>query len=124
MGAPHAYEKQEVWKPSRNAAQLCAVYDDPYRGDELRDGWAFRVGTWNVDSLTSGLGELVEALDKRRIDVLCVQETRWRSDCRLLGNEAKTDGVGIFVAEKWADSVVRVDRHSERILVLKMVLGE
>ena len=39
----------------------------------------------------------------------------------LMGNEAKTDGVGIFVAEKWADSV---ERHSERILVLKMVLGD
>ena len=127
MGAPHAYEKQEVGKPSRNAAQPCAVYDDPYRGDELRDGWAFRVGTWNVDSLTGRLGELVEALAERQMDVLCVQETRWRSDCRLfgaigkkyklflMGNEAKTDAVGIFVAEKWADSVVRVERHSERI---------
>ena len=30
----------------------------------------------------------------------------------LMGNEAKTDGVGIFIAEKWADSVVRVERHS------------
>ena len=39
-----------------------------------------------------------------------------------MGNEAKTDGVGIFVAE--ADSVVRVERHSERILVLKMVLWD
>ena len=101
-----------------------------------RDGWAFRVGSWNVDSLTGRLGELVEALAERRMDVLCVQETRWRSDCRLfgaigkkyklflMGNEAKTDGVGIFVAEKWADSVVRVERHSERIMVLKMVLGD
>ena len=78
VGAPHAYEKQEVGKP-------CAVYDDPYRGDELRDGWAFRVGTWNVDSLTGRLGELVEALAERRMDVLCVQETRWRSDYRLFG---------------------------------------
>ena len=42
----------------------------------------------------------------------------------LMGNEAKTDGVGIFVAEKWADNVVRVERHSERIMVLKMVLGD
>ena len=41
-----------------------------------------------------------------------------------MGNEAKTDGVGIFVAEKWADSVVRVERHSEKIVVLKMVLGD
>jgi len=41
----------------------------------LRDGWAFRVSTWNVDSLTGRLGELVEALAERRMDVLCVQET-------------------------------------------------
>ena len=41
-----------------------------------------------------------------------------------MGSEAKTDGVGIFVAQKWADSVVSVQRHSERILVLKMVLGD
>ena len=83
--APHAYEKQEVGKPSRNAAQPCAFYDDPYRGDELRGGWAFLVGTWNVNSLIGRLGELVEALAERRIDVVCVQETRWRSDCRLFG---------------------------------------
>ena len=87
----------------------------------------FSGSTWNVDSLTGRLGELVEALAERWMDVVCVQETRWRSDCRLfgaigkryelflMGNEAKTDGVGIFVPEKWADSVVRVERHSERI---------
>jgi len=51
-GAPYAYVKQEVGKPSRKAAQPCAVYDDPSGGDELRDGLSFQVGTWNVDSLT------------------------------------------------------------------------
>ena len=66
VGTPHSYEKQEVGKPSQNAAQPCAIYDDPYRGDELWDGWAFRIGTWNVDSLTGRLGELVKALDPRR----------------------------------------------------------
>ena len=40
------------------------------------------------------------------------------------GSEAKTEGVGIFVAEKWVDSVVSEERHSERIMVLKMVLGD
>ena len=38
-----------------------------------------------------------------------------------MGSEAKTDRVGIFVAEKWVDSVVSVERYSERILILKMV---
>ena len=48
VGAPHAYEKQEVGKPSRNAAQPCAVYDDPYRGDELRTAGPLGSvpGTW------------------------------------------------------------------------------
>ena len=40
-----------------------------------------------------------------------------------MGSKAKT-GVGIFVAEKRVDSVVSVERHSERVLVLKMVLGD
>ena len=71
------------------------------------------------------------------MNVACVQETRWRgSGFRFFGaigkryklfwtgSKAKTDGVGIFVAEKWGDSVVSVERHSERVLVLKMVLGD
>ena len=45
----------------------------------------------------------MEVLTERRMDVPCVQETRWRSDCRLfgaigkkyklflIGNEAKTE---------------------------------
>jgi len=79
----------------------------------------------------------VEALAERPIDVACVQDTRWRgSGCRFfgaigkryklfwMGSKAKSDGVGIFVAEKWADSVVSVERHSERVLILKMVLGD
>jgi len=79
----------------------------------------------------------VEALAERRMDVACVQESRWRgSGCRFfgaigksnklfwMGSKAKTDGVGIIVAEKWVDSVVSVERHSERVLVLKMVLGD
>jgi len=68
----------------------------------------------------------VEALAERRMDVAYVQEVWWRgSGCRLfgargkryklfwMGSKAKTDGVGIFVAEKWVDSVVSVERHRE-----------
>ena len=36
--------------------------------------------------------------------------------------EERLDGMGIFVAEKWADSVVIVKRHSKRVLILKTVL--
>ena len=69
------------------------------------------------------------------MDVGCIQETRWRgSGCKFLaaqgkryklfwmGGKDRSDGVGMFVAEKWVDSVVTVERHSERVLILKMVL--
>jgi len=133
VGAPTCLRKQEVGKPSLNAeqphvkAEGC-VHDDP-RADELRKGWSFRVGTWNIDSLTGKAGELVEALAEQRMDVASVQETRWRrSGCRFfgaigkryklfwMGSKAMTNGVGIFVAENWADSVVSVERHSEIVL--------
>ena len=39
-----------------------------------------------------------------------------------MGGKDGSDGVGMFVAEKWVDSVVKVERHSERVLILKMVL--
>ena len=38
-----------------------------------------------------------------------------------MGGKERSDGVGIFVAEKWVDSVVSVERHSERVVILKMV---
>jgi len=30
-----------------------------------------------------------------------------------MGSKEKVDGVGIFVAQKWLDSVVSVERHSD-----------
>jgi len=39
-----------------------------------------------------------------------------------IGGKDRSDGVGMFVAEKWVDSVVNVERRSERVLILKMVL--
>jgi len=85
-------------------------------------------GILNIDSLTGRAGELVEVLAERRMDVVCVQETRWRgSGCRFfgatgrrcklfwMGSKAKSDSVRISVAEKWVDGVVSVERHSERV---------
>ena len=74
MGDRTCLRKQEVGKPSLNAAQSCAkaegcVHDDPPRADGLRKGWSFRVGTWNVDSLTGRSGE-VEALAVRGSDLI------------------------------------------------------
>jgi len=72
VGAPTCLCKQEVRKPSWNAAQSCAgvqgCVNDDLRADGLRKGWQFWVGTWNVDSLTGRAGEVVEALSDRKVD--------------------------------------------------------
>jgi len=39
-----------------------------------------------------------------------------------MGGEEKSDRIGIFLAEKWVDSVVSVERHSKRVPILNMVL--
>jgi len=39
-----------------------------------------------------------------------------------MGGKERSDGVRIVIAEKWVDSVVSIERHSERVLILKMVL--
>ena len=75
-------------------------------------------------------------MHRRNIDVGCVQETRWKGEStRKIGSEGcryklfwkgckeGTEGVGVYVAEKWWDSVLQVNRVSERIMVLKMKLG-
>ena len=90
VGAPTCLCKQEVGKASWNAAQPCArvqgCVNDDLRADGLRKGWQFRVGTWNVDSLTGRSGEVVEALSDRKDDVACIQETRWKGrGCKLCG---------------------------------------
>jgi len=78
VGAPTCLHKQEVGKPSWNAAQACArvqgYANDDLRADGLRRGWGFQVSTWNFDSLTGRAGEVVEALSDRKVDVACIQE--------------------------------------------------
>jgi len=70
---PHAYVNRRWGNPAgtQHSPMLRqkAVHEDLSRADGLRKGWPFRVGTWNADSLTGRLGELVEALGERRIDI-------------------------------------------------------
>ena len=110
------------------------------RGAELR----VRIGTANVGTMTGKRIEVVEMANRRRLDFCCLQETRWRGNgtenitledpttleyvCRYKlfwkGCEGGTAGVGVLVGESWIDKVLEVKRISERIMVLRVIVGK
>ncbi|KAG2534800.1 hypothetical protein PVAP13_9NG085246 [Panicum virgatum] len=45
---------------------------------KLAEPTRFRIGSWNVGSLTGKLRELVDVAIRRRVNILCVQETKWK----------------------------------------------
>ena len=79
-------------------------------------------------------GEVVDTLHKIKIDFCCAKETS--GSVRMLcavgrryklfwyGCNKGTAGVGVFIAERWIDSVVNVVRVDERIMHVKLVIGK
>ena len=97
----------------------------------------FGIATLNVGTMRGRSSEVVETISRRGIDLCCVQEVRWRgASARFItgkndrykffwvGNNAGTGGVGILLAEKRVEKVFDVNRVSDRILLLKLLVGE
>ena len=94
-----------------------------------------RTATWNVSRMVSRSGEVVDALHRRKIDFCCAQETRWKGEsARMLGANGRRykffwqscnkGTAGVFIADRWIDSVVNVVRVNERIMYVKLVIGK
>ena len=87
-----------------------------------------RTATWDVSSMVSRSGEVVDALHRRKVDFCCAQETRWKG-AKMLGANGRrytffwqscnkgTAGVGVFIADRWIDSVVNVVRDTIRQII-------
>ena len=71
-------------------------------------------------------------MEQRGVDILCVQETRWKGEkarcirggCKMwyCGSENKKNGVGIILKKEHVDRVVELWRVTDRIICLKMEL--
>ncbi|ESO12072.1 hypothetical protein HELRODRAFT_158482 [Helobdella robusta] len=90
-----------------------------------------RLGTLNVGSLTGRSMEIAEMLERRRINICCLQEIRWKSNgvChvnsdkekyKLFWNGQKTakNGVGIFVREPLAQEAISMATLERKQMVL------
>ena len=47
------------------------------RVKKLAHEYRIRLASWNIGSLTDRLTELVDAMVRRNVSILCVQETKW-----------------------------------------------
>ncbi|XP_071719305.1 uncharacterized protein [Rutidosis leptorrhynchoides] len=84
-------------------------------GNRLVKPVRIRAGSWNVGTLTGKRYELVETLRKRKVDILWVQETRWKGcgavkikDYKLWfsGSRVARKGVGIIIGPPHNENVV------------------
>ncbi|KAK3510406.1 hypothetical protein QTP70_005898 [Hemibagrus guttatus] len=80
---------------------------------------------------TKGKGrELADVMERRKVDILCVQETRWKgSKARSIGAgfklfyygvDSKRNGVGVVLKEEFVRNVLEVKRVSDRVMSLKL----
>ena len=91
------------------------------------------MGTLNVGTITGKGRELADVMERRKIDILCVQETRWKgSKAKNIGGgfklfyygaDSRRNGLGVIMKEEFAKSVVDVTRVSDRIISVKADIG-
>ena len=91
-----------------------------------------RCGTWNVGTLNEKILELVDVFRKRRVDVVCLQKTKWKGQkvkeivgykLWYVGSDCRRNGVGIMVSEKYTSDVVEVKRFGDRLMTITLVVG-
>jgi len=69
--APH-------WRPDVvSNEQVFPHFYERVRVKKLAHEHRIRLASWNIDSLTDRLAEFIDAMIRRKISILCVQETKW-----------------------------------------------
>ncbi|KAK3554500.1 hypothetical protein QTP70_024407 [Hemibagrus guttatus] len=89
-----------------------------------------RIGTLNVGTMTGKGRELADMMERRKVDILCVQESRWKGSKAhsigagfklfYYGVDSKRNGVGVVLKEEFVRNVLEVKRVSDRVMSLKL----
>ncbi|KAE8654891.1 Detected protein of unknown function [Hibiscus syriacus] len=104
-----------------------------YRGRARQSGvkeTRLRVCSLNVGTLNARLLD-DKLLNNRKIDLACIQETRWKGtrarECNgyklwYSGVDNVRNGVGILVSSRLKENVVEVCRYHDRIMMIKVII--
>jgi exonuclease III len=102
---------------------------------KLAEPSRLRVGTWNVGSLTGKLREIVDTMIRWRVNILCVQETKWKGQKAkemedtgfklwYTGTTTNKNGVGVVLYKSLKDGVVDIKRQGDKIILVKLLVGD
>ncbi|XP_061347361.1 uncharacterized protein LOC133292888 [Gastrolobium bilobum] len=94
-----------------------------------------RLGSWNIGTLTGKLRELADVFARRKMNIVCLQETKWAGEKAkevdgtgfklwYIGTNKSPNGVGIMIDKSFRDKVVDVKRKGDRIILVKLVVGD
>ena len=82
--------------------------------------------------MTGNGREVADPMERRKVNILCVQETRWKGErVRCIGGRYKMwycgsgnkkSGVGIILKKEHVDRVVELWRVTDRIICLQIEL--
>ena len=105
------------------------------RVKKQREAWKgrcslIRVGTLNIGTMTGRGRELADMMERRNVDILCLQETKWKGSkarnigdgCKIFynGADGRKNEIGIVLREDLAESVLDVKRVSDRLMAIKL----
>ena len=87
----------------------------------------------NVGTMTGRGREIADLMKTRRIDVLCVQETRWKGNkAKELGegykliysgaNHEGRNGVGMVLSSEMKEEIIEVNRRNDRIIWIRLMV--
>ena len=89
-----------------------------------------RVGTLNIGKMTRRGRDLADMMERRNVDILCLQETKWKGSkarnigggCKIFyyGADGRKNGIGIVQREELTKSVLEVKRVSDRLMATKL----
>ena len=136
-GAARVFDGDTASGRGGGKATQTVIERNPCKQTRKSKDISLRVGTVNIGSMSRRSGEVVDMAGRRDLDFCCLQETRWKGgSARVLGRdgarykffwsgcEEMAAGVGILVAERWIKYVLEVRRVSERLMVLRVMVGK
>ncbi|XP_046976367.1 craniofacial development protein 2-like [Vanessa cardui] len=120
----------DVGEDTASNARAYPLSDGKPRDRNMLPMSQVRIATWNIGSMNVRSIELIDILERRHINICCVQETRWKGAKSLNigkgykliynGKDDTKNGVGIILDQNLSQNIVEVNRISDRIIGVKM----